>query len=383
MADQIGNPVAPMTSRERVLAACRHQTPDRTPMDFGGTAMSGCTIDFLRRLRETLGFPTPPDRDPDWVWVDEAIQRHLGVDLRLVPGGPPLPVLRDLDPAAYEREVTTRWQRTHQGSDTTQAHCPLTSATYQEIRALKPQRAEPPPHLAWQIEVAKAYQAAGYATTYWVASGFFEQGCWSRGYEQFAMDLAGDPDIVRALFDLWLEEKLSVVETMVKPLAPHIDIFCFGDDLGMQTGLFMSPRSFRASIMPYMKRVYDRVHAVAPASLLFHHSCGSVYRLLDDLREAGADLINPIQPSAFEMEAERLKAKGRGRLCFHGGMDLQRLLPFGTPAEVRAEAERRMRILGDGGGYICAPAHSLPTDVPVENLLAIFGRFPSSGKRPA
>ena len=74
------------------------------------------------------------------------------------------------------------------------------------------------------------------------------------------------------------------------------------------------------------------------------------------------------------MEAEKLRAKAAGRLSFHGGMDLQRLLPFGTPAEVRAEAARRQRVLGDGGGYICAPAHSLPGDVPVENILALFGK---------
>jgi len=226
----------------------------------------------------------------------------------------------------------------------------------------------------WMIKTAKEYRTAGYATTYWVSGGFFEKGCYARGYDQFAMDLLCEQDIVRTLFDIWLEEKMHQVETTVKPLAPYIDIFCFGDDFGMQNAPFMSPEIFQELISPYFKTHYGAVKAAAPESLLFHHSCGSVYKLLDGIIEMGVDILNPIQPNATGMEPERLKEKARGRLCLHGGIDLQELLPFGTPAAVRAETLRRMRVMGEGGGYICAPAHSLPEDVPVENILAMFGK---------
>jgi len=370
------------SSRQRVLAAVRHQATDRVPMDFGGTMMSKCTPEFLARMREVTGLPRPADRDEHGTWVDEAIQRYLGVDLRLVPPEPPMCQLRDLDPDAYDlamkaRENDRRTQLAVTGIKTTSVRhdFPLASATIEDIAAMRPERRlGPPRYLDWLIDTARAFRAAGYATTYWVSGGFFEQGCAARGYDQFAIDLMVDPDIVRALFDLWLPCKLDQVEQVVKPLAPYIDIFCFGDDLGLQTGPFMSPGVFRTAVKPYMAEYYGRVHAAAPEAYLFHHSCGSVYRLLDDLVDVGVDILNPIQPKAFEMEPQRLKERGRGRLCFHGGIDLQELLPFGSPDEVRAETADRKAILGQGGGYICAPAHSLPEDVPVENILAMFGK---------
>jgi uroporphyrinogen decarboxylase len=368
--------VVMLSSRERVICACRHQQPDRTPRDFGGTCMSLCSPEFLRMLRRELGFSLPVDRDDDGHWPDEAIQRYLNVDLRFVPYQPPLTIMRDLNPAGYKAEKQMRLkaaQATAQVKTSAVRHdFPLEKWSLEQIRTIQPNLIQPSPYLGWQIELAKGYRAAGYATTYWVSGGFFEVGCAMRGYEQFSMDLMDEPELVQTLFDVWLKEKLSQIEAVIRPLAPYIDIFCFGDDLGLQTGPFMSPVVFREQIKPYFQMHYNAVHAAAPDSLLFHHSCGSVYRLLDDLVDIGVNILNPIQPNAAEMEPERMKEKTRGRLCLHGGIDLQQLLPFGTPDEVRAEARRREEILGKGGGYICAAAHSLPEDVPVANILALF-----------
>jgi uroporphyrinogen decarboxylase len=365
-----------MTSRERVLCAIRNQPPDRCPVDFGGTAMSLCEPEFLDALRAELGYAVPENRDAEGTWVDEAIQRELEVDLRFVPFGPPLVVLRDLDPAAYEREKQAREERAAQRdrsikNPAVRKEFPLRDLPYEEIRKIRPEPQEPPAHLDWLIGVAREYREAGYATTYWVSGGFFETGCYVRGYDQFSIDLVMNQDLVRHLFDVWLEEKLARVEQVVRPLAPWIDLFCFGDDWGLQTGPFMSPQTFHDLIAPYVREYYRAVHAAAPASYLFHHSCGSVYRLLEDIIAAGVNVLNPIQPAAAEMAPEGLKEKAAGRLCFHGGIDLQWLLPCGRPEEVGAEATRRMRLLGSGGGYLCAPAHSLPEDVPVGNLVGM------------
>jgi uroporphyrinogen decarboxylase len=158
---------------------------------------------------------------------------------------------------------------------------------------------------------------------------------------------------------------------VVRPLAPYVDIFCFGDDLAMQTGPFMAPKTFRSLVKPYLQQMYRRVKELAPNSFVFHHSCGSVYKLLDELIDAGVNVMNPTQVSAALMEPWRIKEKGAGRLCFHGGIDLQEVLPRYTPAAVKREVEKVMRVLGRGGGYLCAPCHSLPEDVPVENILAM------------
>ena len=367
-----------MTSRERVLSAVENREPDRCPVDFGGTAMSLCEPEFLAAMRAELGYALPGDRDADGTWVDEAIQQYLNVDLRFVPFGPPRAVLRDLDPAAYEtaeaaaRERAARRDREIK-NPAVRREFALRDLPYEEIRKISPEAVEPPAHLEWTLGVAREYRAAGYATTYWVSGGFFESGCYLRGYDQFSMDLIRNPDIVRHLFDVWLEEKLARVEAVVRPLAPWVDLFCFGDDWGLQTGPFMSPALFRELIAPYVAEYYRAVHAAAPESYVFHHSCGSVYRLLEDIIGMGVNVLNPTQPSAAEMEPERLKEAAAGRLCFHGGMDLQWLLPHGTPEEVAAEATRRRQVLGKGGGYICAAAHSLPEDVPVANVVAMCG----------
>ncbi|NQT20206.1 MAG: hypothetical protein HQ592_10920 [Planctomycetes bacterium] len=247
---------------------------------------------------------------------------------------------------------------------------PLANATLREIREMRPSRPSPPKHLDWMLETAKSYRAQGYATSCWLDCGFFETACWLRGYEQTAIDLIAEPDIVRALCDVWLEEKLHRIEVTARPLAPYIDLFCFGDDLAIQTDLFMSPGTFRDVLRPYYVAQYGRLHEVAPDSYIHHHSCGAVSKLIEDFIDIGIDVLNPIQPNAA------------GRLCYHGGIDLQWLLPFGSPEEVAAETEERMAILCDGGGYICAAAHSLPDDVPAANIIALFSaRRPGGGTR--
>ena len=364
-----------MTSRERVLTAIARKPADRVPMDFGGTLMSVCLPEFLEEMRRTLGYALPEDRDADGTWVDERIQRYLNVDMRLVPGAIPRAILKEIDPDAYRLRLqeqpyipmASRTIITH----AVRTEFPLRGWSYEDIRDGYAEKAPAPPpdsHIDWYIATAKKYRADGYATTFWVSSGIFEMACWLRGYDDICTDLLLEPDTARLLFERIMEARLRWVDAIVPPLQEYIDIFCFGDDLAMQTGPFMSPALYRELIMPYQSQIYARMKRLAPNSHIFHHSCGSVYRLIPLLVEMGVTVLNPTQVSAFEMEPERLR--GCAEICFHGGIDLQHLLPFGTPDEVRREAERIMGILSPG--YLCAPCHSLPEDVPVENILALF-----------
>jgi uroporphyrinogen decarboxylase len=374
--------------RTRVRNALRHITPDRTPVDFGGMIFSCCEQEFLQDMRKVLGFERPDDRDAwnRWVWVDEQIMRALDVDLRWVPHEPPLVQMKDWYPErvdeAAARQAALRRDKKGQTPNVRHAF-PYQDLTLEQIRAIEPELTPPNPYLDWMIATAKAYRADGYPTTAFACGGYFEMACWKRGYDQIAMDMALEPDLVRALFDTWLEEKKHLIEVYIKPLAPYIDIFVFGDDLGMQSGPFMSPEMFRDLIKPYMRETYAAVHAAAPDSFIMHHSCGSIYALLDDLIDTGIDVMNPTQPNAKDMTPTQLKERAGGRIAFHGGMDLQDLLPHGTPEEVRTEAETRMRRLGEGGGYICAPAHTLPDDVPVENIIAMCSADRGDGPRRA
>ena len=364
-----------MTSRERILAAIHQRPTDRAPMDFGGTLMSVCLPEFLEDMRKTLGYSLPEDRDPHGTWVDERIQRYLDVDLRMVPIEIPQAALKELDHDEYlRREQKASYIRmadrrilTH----TVRTEFPLRGLSYEDIRDTYRQERQNAPqdsHIDWYIETAKRYRADGYATTFWVSSGIFETGCWLRGYDDICVDLLLNPDTARIIFERIMAERLHWVEAIVPALAPYIDLFCFGDDLAIQSGPFMSPAVYREMVMPYQSPIYSRVQALAPDSFLFHHSCGSVYRLIPLLAEMGVRVLNPTQVSAVEMEPERLKALGS--VCFHGGIDLQHVLSHYKPDDVTREVERVIKILSPG--YICAPCHSLPEDVPVENILAMF-----------
>ena len=365
-----------MTSRERVLAAVNHRRADRTPMDFGGTLMSVCLPEFLEDMRRELGFALPEDHDADGTWVDESIQRYLDVDLRLVPNNIPMAVLREIDREGYERrEKTRKYIRmadrkiiTH----TVRTEFPLRGLSYEEIRDNYRENAPAAPpdsHIDWYVNTAKRYRNDGYATTFWVSSGIFEVGCWIRGYDEICVDMLINADIAKLIFERVMEARLKWIETIVPPLAGYIDVFCFGDDLALQTGPFMSPATFREIVMPFLAPLYAHVKKFAPDSYIFHHSCGSVYKLIPLLAEMGVSILNPTQISAVDMAPEKLK--GYGGVCYHGGIDLQDVLPHYAPEDVKREAERVMGILSPG--YICAPCHSLPEDVPVANILAMFG----------
>jgi len=394
-----------MTSRERVLAAINSvkgggeagggapggggrvgsgapgggdnqmPKPDRMPMDFGGTLMSVCLPEFLEDIRDVLGYKLPEDRDIDGSWVDEAVQRYLDVDLRLVPGSVPQAVLKGIDHDEFlRREQKRNYIKMADRSIVTHSvrtEFKLKGLSYDEINeGYREGVPELPPQsqMDWIVGTAKRYRDDGYATTFWASSGVFEIGCWERGYDQICMDMAQDKDVAHLIFERVMEARLAWLDKIIPPLADYVDIFCFGDDLALQTGPFMSPAMFREMVMPYLAPMYKRVLDLAPDSFVFHHSCGSVYKLIPMLSEMGVSVLNPTQISAVDMAPERLK--GYGGVCYHGGIDLQDVLPHYAPGEVKREAERVMRILAPG--YICAPCHSLPEDVPVENILAMF-----------
>jgi uroporphyrinogen decarboxylase len=135
---------------------------------------------------------------------------------------------------------------------------------------------------------------------------------------------------------------------------------------------------FRTFIKPRLRKLIDMTHSHG-VKFLFH-SCGAIRPLIADLIEIGVDILDPLQAAAEGMEPQALKDAFGDRLCLHGGICTQYLLPKGTPDEVRAEVRRRVGILGAGGGYILAPCHVLQTDVPTENILAMSDAAVEAGR---
>jgi uroporphyrinogen decarboxylase len=204
-----------------------------------------------------------------------------------------------------------------------------------------------------------------------MASGpsVFQHPTFLRRSDNLLMDMAAEPELAHWLMDKFTDFYLAFFDRMLTAAKGRIDILRTADDLGMQHGLFISPEMFRAFIKPRVKKLADMAHSHNVAFLF--HSCGAIRPLIDELIEIGVDILDPLQAAAEGMEPQALKDDYGARVCLHGGICTQYLLPGGTPEEVRAETRRRIEIFGTGGGFILAPCHVLQNDVPTANILAM------------
>jgi uroporphyrinogen decarboxylase len=366
-----------MNSRERVLAALRHEPPDRVPIDLGSTAVSGIHQQANSRLKAMLGIQADePVHDvvQGLVVPNERILQRFGVDLRRVALRPPSNAASVL-PSGDEGTYSDEWgmRRQHTGLYWEIVGYPLADAKVEGLRHYP----WPDPHDPGRVagladEARRLYEETDYALVAdFLGGGVFEQALWMRGFERFMMDMISDEPFATALLDTLLDLYIEFYAVYLEAVGPYVQIVAVGDDLGMQTGLLISPRLYRRLIKPRHKELYDFIHSRTEAKIL-HHTCGSVFPLVQDLIDVGVDILNPIQTSARGMDPAALKREFGERLVFHGGIDVQQILPFATPERVREEVKRIVATLGQGGGYIFAPSHNIQADVPPENVLAMY-----------
>lgn len=199
---------------------------------------------------------------------------------------------------------------------------------------------------------------------FYLGFSLYERAWCLRGMENLMVDFYEHPDFVHDLLNAITDFNLAQIR---EALRYDVDAFQIGDDWGQQQGLQMGPGPWRTFIKPCLARMYSTIRNAGRK--VFIHSCGKVDSLFDDLVEIGLDCFNPFQPEV--MDVARLMKQYHGRLAFFGGLSTQRTLPYGSPADVRAEV-RRLIDLGRDGGYIFAPAHSVEGDVPLANLLAMI-----------
>jgi uroporphyrinogen decarboxylase len=212
----------------------------------------------------------------------------------------------------------------------------------------------------------------------WVS--FFEIYCQVRGLEQAMMDLALDPDLVDLILDRIEAIQTDMMKRFFQRTGDALDLVFISDDIAGQTNLLMSPDSWRRHLQPRMARWCKLVHD--HGLKVFYHTDGAAEALIGPLIECGIDVLNPIQHVCPGMEPAALKRKYGDRIIFHGGVDNQKVLPFGTPDDVRNEVRLLKRTLGgDGQGFICSSCHNVQAGTPVENILAMVeeARKPVTG----
>ena len=206
-----------------------------------------------------------------------------------------------------------------------------------------------------------------------VGFSMFERAWTLRGMENILTDMLTDPGFVHGLLDAICEYNMKIVEIGLKY---NIDGFYFGDDWGQQKGLIMGPAHWRTFIKPRMAKMYGAVKS--KGKFVIQHSCGDISDIFGDLIDIGLDCYQTFQPEIYDIRA--VKNEYGKDLSFWGGISTQRLLPFATPGEVKAKTIEIMRIMGDGGGYVAAPTHAIPGDVPPENVEAMLDVFQNQDK---
>jgi uroporphyrinogen decarboxylase len=202
-----------------------------------------------------------------------------------------------------------------------------------------------------------------------------------QGMDAFLMQIVLAPHLARALLEKITELCKRLMGHFLEECGDLLDVIKIGDDLGTQDRLLMSPKMYRAVLKPihadYIAFIRERTKA-----RVFFHTDGDVFDLVDDFVEIGVDILNPVQTSAGRMaDLPALKRRYGSRLSFCGAIDTHRVLPSGTPAEVREEVRRVIGIMGPGGGYLVSSVHTMMDDVPPENIVAMVDAVEKFGRR--
>jgi uroporphyrinogen decarboxylase len=207
---------------------------------------------------------------------------------------------------------------------------------------------------------------------------------WTRGFEQFYVDLAINHKFIAYMLDRLVEFKGAFWQRALAEMGDLVDVVLEYDDLGIQQTLMFSPETYRKVVKPRHKKLFSfaRFSAIkqqAPIKLFFH-SCGAVRPLIGDLIEAGIDILNPVQISAAGMDPQELKQEfGRDVVFWGGGVDTQRVLGTATPEEVKEDVRRNIEALAPGGGFVFAAVHDVQADVPPENIMAMWEAWRAYG----
>jgi uroporphyrinogen decarboxylase len=342
-------PKETMTPRERWLAVLTRQQPDRVPMDYWATP------EATAKLMKHLGCSSER----------EMLQKlHVDFVVKVSPDyvGPPLPEHTDAFGRGY-RDVDYG-----RGVYEECVYHPL--AQYNSVEEIEDNYTWPSPDwwdyssIPQQIEGNEMYPIQGGGSEpFWTYKEL-------RGQEQAFMDLILNPEMVHycldKLFDLAYEDTRRIYEQ----IPGQVMVTYVAEDMGGQNGLMFSRAHVHEFLIPRMKRMIDLVHEAG--AFVFHHNDGNCRGIVPDMIEAGIDVLNPIQWRAKGMEREGLKRDFGDKIVFHGAVDNQHTLPFGTVDEVRQEVLDNLRILGEGGGYILAPCHNIQSIGLAENIVAMY-----------
>jgi len=350
-----------MNSKERVVAAIGHRNTDRVPVDIRYAPELGA------KVCKALGFSSDAEMQ-EWLGQDVVPVRPAYPD-EVSPIRYADPTIR-IDESGFFRDIYgVPFKLIESGSQKyleTVPDIPLMNLnTIDELEHYPWPRTENWDYSQIQGQLSRS---SLYAT--WSRSrGVFTTAQMMRGMDTFLVDLMINQEYAQKIIHKILEFVYEDARRTLEAGKGEYTFIEYNDDFGMQTSMMLSPELWREFIKPVMKMFSELAHRYG--AFFKCHSCGSIYPIIPDLIEIGVDILNPIQPLAKDMNPLELKKEFGKYLCFHGGVDIQHLLPFASPEEVRIQITKLIDVVGADGGYILSGSHTLQADAKVENIVAL------------
>jgi uroporphyrinogen decarboxylase len=375
-----------MTPRERVLTVLNHQEADRVPVEMGSVSVSTMIYTGMEALRKHLDLPGPEytveNEQYGLSYPKESLLTRLGVDFRRLAVNPPdgFKPTRDADGVITDEWGIRRKKVDHQPYYNNIFHPLAEAETLADLKAYQwPDPEDPGRFRGLREKASKLYHETDYALVMDLClDGLLDNSREVLGLEKSMMDFYGNPEFMEEWLDMYTEYSIRFFNRLLDEVGDYLHVLCVTDDLGFQDRMAVSPEIYRKFLKPRHMMIYSAIKAKTKAKL-FQHSCGSVYPILPDLIEEGIQILNPIQPLAKDMGAEKLAAF-KGDLCFWGGIDEQHLLPHGTPQQIKDEVKRVIEILAPGGGYVPFSSHVIQHDTPPQNVMAMYEAIEAYGK---
>ncbi len=377
-----------MDRRTAFAATLNHQEPDRVLVDYG-KHIGSFHINSYKQLKAALGVQAETkilDRMAQNVMLDEEVCQRLGIDFRWIV--PNWIGVQDME-IDGEPGYIDMWQTPHKWTDVGQYFAihssPFNQKTITQADIDDFNWPKPSPEMFTGLSEQARYWYEN--TDYIVGAdgikvGILQTAAQLRGYDKLFLDFAVNPAITHAFLDRLSSTINEMYRQYMKVVGPYVQVVTITDDQGTQNSLMVSPRMFREFIKPRLKSLIDTIKATANVKVLMHCD-GAIMRIIPDLIEIGVDILNPIQTVVKDFEdTQALKKKFGDQICFHGGIDIQKVLRISTVDEVYTEIHHRIQDLGTNGGYIIAPCHNINVDIPIENSIALFDAAQKLGRYP-
>ena len=380
-----------MTGRERILTALNHKEPDRVPLDIGVGRACSITITAYENLTKYLGIEIDKVESANTTGlglrtadVDERVYKKLGVNLRPIrlkkPSNWNLEINEDESSHWFIDEWRCKYRMPKGGFYYDMVEFPLSKINLDDYVWPDPSdsgRFEGVEELA-EYYINNSDSVLVYPEC--LGNGFLQMGAHLFGFDRWFTMLATDINTVEKYLNRYLELKIQFWDAVLSRLGNRIDVVCEGDDLGTQKGPWISLNMYRKMIKPMQEKLFSFIKKKAGVKL-FYHSCGSIYQFIPDLIEIGVDILNPIQYTASQMNAHVLKKEfGNDLVFWGGGIDTQKILPFGTKQEIVDEVKRNIEYLAPGGGFVFAAVHDIQDDVPPQNIITMVEALEIYGK---